>query len=502
MSVALQHLGIFRIHIIRKELRGESDREWVTVPMWLKGTHSFLEMAEKNEVGAELFRKMREEIREESYRVQEMIFKTNALGLTEVLVPLVLRGEKIGFISVDGFVTEDPLPGDVLLEERFKILMLSQAERRKAIDAWRSLPYFSLDKRGIVFQMVQLLAREVVKFFDETLTSKEREEAVHRHTFNQMVTTHLPLRSMLKRLPQVSESDSTVLIFGEPGTGRELLAHMIHERSRRKSGPFKTLHCSSVAENLLEAELLGYEKGAFIGAYEMKAGLLEQCKGGTLYLKEISDLSLSMQLKILRIIQDKTYSRLGSSEVLTTDVRVLASTQRNLKRLVQMGAFREDLYFQLSVVDIELPSLRQRREDVSLLAQHFLQKFMHKMSKEGIQWKEEALKRLSSHTFPGNVRELKNEIERLVAIKESHSFIEVSDLSQRITETMSPVEEIEKGKTLKSIVDDFEKQIISEALAKYHWNKSKVAELFQITRQGLLKKISKYKLDKRKRLGA
>jgi DNA-binding NtrC family response regulator len=275
---------------------------------------------------------------------------------------------------------------------------------------------------------------------------------------------------------------------------------MVHERSTRKDKAFKILHCSSVTENLLEAELLGYEKGAFAGAYSTKQGLVEQCAGGTLYLKEIGDLSLSMQLKILKIIEDQTYTRLGGTEILKSNVRIIVSTGRNLRKLITLGTFREDLFFRLNVVELELPPLRQRREDIALLAEHFLRQFCTQMKKDGIQWKEEALNRLQSHGFPGNVRELKNEVERIVAIKESHSFIETTDLSSKVMESLSPIEEIEKGRTLKDIIDTYEKKIISEALGKYHWNKSRVAELFQITRQGLMKKITKHRLDKRKNI--
>lgn len=499
LSVALSHLGILRIDLIRKEMRSETERDWVVMPLLLKGLHPFMEMLDKNEVGRELIRKFREDLRDESYRLQDAVIKSNQFGVSEFMVPLVLRGERIGFLSVSGFATETPIPGDVVLEERMKVLMLSPDQRQSAIQNWRALPQFSPDKRNIVVQMVQILARDILQFFEETISAREREEAVHKNTFHQMVTSNQMLRSLLKKVPQIAQSNSAVLIFGESGTGRELLARMIHERSARSSGEFRSLHCSSVSENLLEAELLGYEKGAFIGAYNDKAGLFEVCRGGTLYLNEIGDLSLGMQLKILRLIQEKTFSRLGSSNVLTSDVRIMASSQRNLRKLVQMGAFREDLYFQLSVVEMELPPLRHRKEDVPLLAEHFLQQFMKQMNKEGIQWKEEALQKVCAHSFPGNIRELRNEVERLVALKDSHSMIDLQDLSSKMMEQMSPVEEIEKGKTLKNLVDDYEKRIISDALAKYHWNKSRVAELFQITRQGLLKKITKFKLDKRKK---
>lgn len=500
LCVALEKLGVFRIEVTRREMREEQERQWVSLPMWLKGTHPFLERVEANEVGREILKKTREQVQEESYRLQETVFKSNGLGLTEVCVPMVLAGERIGFLRVGGFVTEVPIPGDVVLEERLRVLMLQGEDLKSAVAEWRSLPYFNVEKRVIVIQMLELLGREIVRFFEEDLSAKEREEAVHRHTFNQMVTAHTPLRSMLKKLPAIADSDSTVLIVGESGTGRELLARMIHERSARKDREFRTLHCASVAENLLEAELLGYEKGAFAGAYATKQGLVEICEGGTLYLKEIGDLSLSMQLKILKVIQDNTYTRLGGSEVRRSNVRIIASTQRNLKRLVQMGTFREDLYFRLNVVELELLPLRYRKEDIALLAEHFLQIFSKQMNKVGIQWREDALQRLKSHPFPGNIREIRNEVERLVALKEPYSFIEVSDLSPKISDSLSPIEEIEKGRTLKDIVDEFEKRIISETLSKYHWNKSRVAELFQITRQGLMKKISKHKLDKRRQV--
>jgi transcriptional regulator with PAS, ATPase and Fis domain len=498
LSHALSHLGIKSIRLVRKELRGDGELPWINIPIWLKEEDAFISRMRKNEIGAELLRALSEEVRDEAYRLQETVFKISQLGVSEVAVPLVLRGERIGFLIVGGFVLEDLRPGDMALEERFKVLMLSNQELTSAISEWRRLPQFNSDKRVIVIQMLELLAREVIQFFEEALSAQEREEAVTRHTFNQMVTAHPPLKAILKKLPSLAASESSVLIYGEPGTGRELLAKLLHEESPRVKKAFKTLHCSSISENLIEAELLGYEKGAFAGAYHTKVGLLESCAGGTLYLEEIGDLSLSMQHKILRFIQDKSFSRLGSAELIRSDLRLVASTQRNLKKLVQIGAFREELLIRLNNQEIELPPLRQRKEDIPLLAEHFLKMFMKAMGKEGIQWTDEALQKLSAHTFPGNARELRNEIERLIAIKESHSFIQISDLSSKIVESLSPVEEIEKGLTLKSIVDSYEREIISEALHKYHWNKSRVAGLFQITRQGLLKKIGKYKLDKRK----
>lgn len=499
LARALQHLGILKIQIVRKELRGDGERHWVSVPMWLKGSCLFLERLQKNEIGAEILSHSFKELLEDATRLQETVFKQNALGLTEVAVPLVLRGEKVGFITMGGFVLDTQSIGEMVLEDRFKVLMFSPEEKAEAISEWRSLPHFSPDKRAIVVQMLELLAREVIQFFEESLAAREREDLVHRQTFSHIITANPPLRAMVKKLPQIAVGDSPVLIVGEPGTGRELLANLIHQLSPRNKAPLKTLHCSATTENFLEAELFGYEKGAFIGAYATKHGLFELCQGGTLFLSEIGDLSLSMQHKFLRVLQDRIFSRLGGTEIFKFDVRIVAATQRNLKKLVQVGAFREELYFRLNVVEVDLPPLRQRKEDIPLLAEHFLQSFMQAMGKEGIQWKEESIQKLCSHSFPGNIRELRNEVERLVAVKDSHSLIGIDDLSSRIVESLSPIEEIEKGTTLKQIVDSYEKQIVSEALSKYHWNKSRVAELFQITRQGLLKKITKYHLDKRRK---
>jgi len=498
LSVALQRLGVKRIEIVRRELRQDEDRMWVVVPMWLKDNYAFVERVESNEVGREILKRTRIDAQEECLRLQETAVKKNGLGLTEIVVPMVLSGEKIGFLRAGGFVVEESNQGDVVLEERFRVLMLGAAETKTAVDEWRALPQYNADKRAIVVQMLELLVREVLQFFDEDRSAREREEAVTKHTFSQLVTGHAPLRQILKKVPSIAISDSTVLIYGESGTGRELLAKMIHDQSKRGQKEMRTLQCASISENLLEAELLGYEKGAFAGAYETKKGLIEICQGGTLYLKDIGDLSLSMQLKILKILQESRFIRLGGTEFIKSEVRIIASTSRNLRRLVQMGSFREDLFFRLNVVELELPSLRNRKQDIALLAEHFLKVFGKEMHKEGIQWKEDALARLQLHGFPGNVRELKNEVERLLAFKEPHSFIEVSDLSSKIVESLSPIEEIEKGRTLKDIIDEYEKRIIGEALSKYHWNKSRVAELFQITRQGLMKKISKHKLDKRR----
>lgn len=496
---ALRHLGVQHLQLIRKEQRSSGDRGWVKIPIWLKTEHEFMAFVRNNEIGSEILNQTESDLIEESYRLQETLFKTNSLGLSHVIVPLVFHGEKIGFLCMDGFVLDNQSIADVVLTERFKVLMLSPADVLRSIDSWKTLPHFSSDKRLIVVQMLELVAKEIIQFLNETFAAKEREESIHKQTFAHIVTAHTPLKHLLKRLPQISQTVSPVLIVGEPGTGRELVAGIIHEMSPRKSAAFRSLHCSAVAENLLEAEIFGYEKGAFIGAYADKAGLLEICRGGTLFLGEISDLSLSLQHKLLRTFHEKSYSRLGSHKTESLDVRLIASTQRNLKRLVQMGAFREELFNLLSVMEVELPPLRQRREDIPLLAEYFTHNFMSSMKKEGIQWREEALQKLAAHAFPGNVRELRNEVERLVALKESHSLIEANDLSSKIVESLSPIDEIEKGMTLKTIVDDYERRIVSDALTKYHWNKSRVAELFQITRQGLLKKISKYKLDKRKK---
>jgi transcriptional regulator with PAS, ATPase and Fis domain len=277
---------------------------------------------------------------------------------------------------------------------------------------------------------------------------------------------------------------------------------MIHDNSNRKEGLFVTINCAALTETLLEAELFGYRKGAFTGAFNDKKGLFEVADKGTIFLDEVGEMSLALQVKILRLIQEGTFMRVGDTEMKKVDVRVVSATHRDLKKLIEEEKFREDLYYRLAVVELTLPPLRERIEDIPILTRHFLNSFQLKTGKEGIKLSQEAVDELENYYWPGNIRELRNEIERIVALRSSHTLVKPRDLSKKFfyesyPESVKNLDELQEG-SIKSMVDDFERNLISNYLRKYGWNKTKVASLCGITRQGLNKKITKYKLDRRK----
>ncbi|MGD8962587.1 MAG: sigma-54 dependent transcriptional regulator [Desulfobacterales bacterium] len=300
------------------------------------------------------------------------------------------------------------------------------------------------------------------------------------------------MRALLETAAQVAASEATVLISGESGTGKELIAGVIHYNSMRKDGPFVKINCAAITETLLESELFGHEKGAFTGADRRKDGRFSQAHGGTLLLDEVSEMSLMMQVKLLRALQEREFNRVGGEDTIQVDVRVVAATNKNLKEQIHKGEFREDLYYRLNVVELEVPPLPDRKEDIPLLAQHFLEKFAAKNRKEIKGFTPTAMDNLIRHDWPGNVRELMNAIERGVVLARTH-YLDVSDfpfmietIDQNSTDTARlymkgdmPLEEIEKAAILSTL----------EAAGG---NKSETARRLGITRKTLHKKLKAY----------
>jgi two-component system response regulator HydG len=294
---------------------------------------------------------------------------------------------------------------------------------------------------------------------------------------------------------QVAPSEATVLISGESGTGKELIAGAIHYNSSRKEGAFVKLNCAAITETLLESELFGHEKGAFTGADRRKEGRFYQAHGGSLFLDEVSEMSLVMQVKLLRVLQEREFSRVGGEETIPVDVRVIAATNKNLTDLIHRGAFREDLYYRLNVVDIEIPPLRKRRQDIPLLSQHFLKIFAAKNHKKIKGFTPRAMDLLIRHDWPGNVRELMNAVERTVVLSRSDYLSEnefprflvsedtddqpVSDTTAIDISGNIPLEEVEKTTILKT-------------MQAAGGNKSEAARRLGITRKTLHKKLKAY----------
>ena len=238
-----------------------------------------------------------------------------------------------------------------------------------------------------------------------------------------MIGISRALQEVFKLVGRVARSDAPVLIAGESGTGKELVAKAVHEYSPRRQKEMITINCGAIPENLLESELFGHEKGSFTGAIARRAGRFEQADGGTLFLDEIGDMPLSIQVKLLRVLQDGSFSRVGSNETLTTDVRIVAATHKNLVEEVAGGRFREDLYYRLNVVEIKIPALRERMEDIPLLAEYFLQRITRKNGMARIRISAEAITTLQSHHWPGNVRELENTVARACALATSQILL-------------------------------------------------------------------------------
>ncbi len=299
------------------------------------------------------------------------------------------------------------------------------------------------------------------------------------------------IQALRERIARVAPTDSLVLITGENGVGKELVARAMHRESDRRANPFVEVNCAAIPDALIESELFGHEKGAFTGATSRKKGKFDLADKGTLFLDEIADMSLKTQSKILRVLQEQKFERVGGERTIDVDVRVIAATNKNLEGEIQYGRFREDLYYRLNVIPIHVPPLRERKEDISLFTEHFLREFSVRSGKEKKGISPEALQLLMGHNWPGNVRELRNLVERLV-IMTTGKTIEVSDLSDSIRKkSPSPAEgeDLLEGESLKEATLRFERVFIENRLTRNDGNISKTAEQIGIARRNLHRKI-------------
>jgi DNA-binding NtrC family response regulator len=291
------------------------------------------------------------------------------------------------------------------------------------------------------------------------------------------------MRKVLKEVESVAQSNSSVIITGDSGTGKELIARAIHFNSPRKFYPLVSVHCGALTESLLESELFGHEKGAFTGALYNRKGRFEMADNGTLFLDEIATISQKMQVELLRVLETKSFVRVGGNKEITSDFRLICATNRDLKSMVEKGTFREDLYYRLNVVNIHIPPLRERTEDIPFLVDYFIKKYCASMNKQAVTIDPPALKRLEEYPFPGNIRELENMIERAIVIGNGKK-IYLKDL---------PISKDELSSSIESL-NDFEKTFIQQILDKYNWNISRAAKALKVDRVTLYNKIKKHGL--------
>ena len=315
-----------------------------------------------------------------------------------------------------------------------------------------------------------------------------------KYGFESILGRSKPLLAVLDMASRAAQATSTVLIHGETGTGKELVAKAVHCNSRRKDKPFVTINCGAIPKDLLESELFGHRKGSFTGAFENKRGRVELADGGTLFLDEIGELPLELQVKVLRLIQQGEIEKLGTTHAATVDVRIIAATHRNLPAMVEDGTFRQDLYYRLAVIPLELPALRERADDIAELAQHFFLEAKEKQGRSSLVLPASLLPYFSVYGWPGNVRELENIIERVVVLSRGDE-ITLDDLPDFLRRERPAAEELHfdlppQGISLEAV----EKELIVRALEKFHWNQTRAAQYLDISRKTLIYRMEKFGL--------
>ncbi len=322
-----------------------------------------------------------------------------------------------------------------------------------------------------------------------------KKSLLKQYSFQNIVGKSRAMQQVFEMIAQVAPRRSTVLIEGESGTGKELVAKAIHATGSRAEAPFVAINCGNIPSELLESELFGHVRGAYTGATHAKKGLLEIADGGTLFLDEVATISMEIQSKLLRVIQEREFRRLGGLENIKVDVRIIAATNTDLQAAVQKGTFRDDLFYRLNVIVIRIPPLRERTDDIPLLAEHFIKKYGEENQRIGLSLKPSAMKALMDYEWPGNVRELENVIERAVVLS-SESTISADILPKSIAQpsaAQNPAFSPENG-SLKQIVEEYEKAIILAALEKTNGNQKKAARLLSVNATTLSEKLKRYKI--------
>jgi len=402
--------------------------------------------------------------------------RKNPKNTSFICLPIKLKEQKLGSISIDC-----PFKGQNQLMRNTKVLS-----------------FFCL----MIAQEIKLT--QMINSVNEALKNENtrlKSELKQKYNIHNMIGNSNAMHQVYESIMQVAESNATVLIRGESGTGKELVAHAIHYNSKRANGPFIKVNCSAIPENLIESELFGYEKGAFTGAEEAKIGKFEASDGGTVFLDEIGELSPNLQVKLLRVLQEKEFERVGGINSVKIDVRVITATNRDLEKGLEEKTFRHDLYYRLNVFPIYIPPLKERKTDILLLADHFLEKFTKENHRNIQRISQVAIDLLNAYHWPGNVRELENCMERAVLLCQGNTLYSSHlPLTLRQPEMMEDLETQEKQESplsFEKMVHNFEKEVITDALKKTKWNKSKAARRLHTTQRIVNYKIGKLNIQKK-----
>ena len=375
------------------------------------------------------------------------------------------------------------------------VIMITATKTVKtAVEAMKLGAYDYVTKPFDIDELRLIITRSLSTKALEQEVKYRREEMDKSFDFGNIIGKSKLMKEIFKVVKQIADSKSTALIMGDSGTGKELISRAIHYNSNRKNYPFVTINCAAIPDTLIESELFGHEKGAFTNAIERKLGRFEVAHQGTLFLDEIGELSLATQAKILRFLEEKEFNRVGGSKTIKVDVRLITATNKNLNQLIKNGSFREDLYYRINVIPIVIPPLKERKEDIPILIDHFINKFSVENNKNVKGISKEALELLMQYEWPGNVRELENLVERVIALT-FNEYIQLNELPlsfKNIPKINGLKESILDGKvSFLQAEEEFEREVILDALKKTNYIQSRAAEILGISRR-----ILKYKMDK------
>ena len=363
------------------------------------------------------------------------------------------------------------------------IVMTAFATVDTAVKALKDGAYDYVTKPFDPDDLTHLIRNATKQISLEDENESLRKKVITLENVEDLIGTSEAMKDLLREVENVAQTNSSVILTGESGTGKELVARAIHANSPRRFFPFVSVHCGALTESLLESELFGHEKGAFTGAMYNRKGRFEMADSGSIFLDEIATISSKMQVELLRVLESKTFIRVGGNKEISSDFRVICATNKDLKSMVEQGTFREDLYYRLNVVNIHIPPLRDRIADIPLLVDYFIKKYCTSMNKPPASIDISALKRLQEFNYPGNIRELENMIERAIVVGDG----------KRITLKDLPLEKTMVNSSTESL-DDFEKAFILQILHKYSWNISRAAKALKVDRVTLYSKIRKYDL--------
>lgn len=422
------------------------------------------------------------------YQAYTAMDGAEAVKITRLVRPAVIMMD-IRMPNMDGLqafeLIHREFPGTIV------ILMTAYGTVDTAIEAMAHGAFDYLIKPSSVQEMRDLLTR-AFEAYDLCASVLESSMLEQKSEFSGIVGQSTLMQRLFLQVGRVARTNSTVLITGESGSGKGVVAKAIHKNSARSKQPFVKVNCGALPEHLMESELFGYEKGAFTGATARKPGRFELAQKGSLFLDEIAELPPSLQVKLLRVLEDREFERVGGTETIKVDVRIMAATNRNLGEMVKQGLLREDLYYRLNVFPLHVPSLRERKEDIPLFIQHYLKYFSTEMNRKMLAVTPEAMQMLNAYSWPGNVRELANVLERAVIM--STGVITPAELPGLFHPNTSDFMDALDDKTLKETLQQVERTVIAKTLAKYNGNRVQTAKKLDISRRALLYKIEQYNL--------